>query len=118
VRELAARGAEVVPLAEPTAAAVVADLAARGVRSLLVEGGAGASGAFLDAGIWDRVVVFAAPILVGGERAVPPVAGAGIGRLQEAARLGPLRIARRGADLEISGENVECSRVLSSSVGV
>jgi diaminohydroxyphosphoribosylaminopyrimidine deaminase/5-amino-6-(5-phosphoribosylamino)uracil reductase len=117
-RELSARGAEIVPLAEPGVAAVVRDLAARGVRSLLVEGGAGVAGAFVDAGLWDRVVVFAAPLLIGGERAVPAIGGTGVGRLREAGRLGPLRIARRGADLEIAGENIECSRALSSSVGV
>ena len=51
----------------------VADLAAslralrtRGIRSLMVEGGASIASAFLDAELVDRLVIFQAPIVLGG----------------------------------------------------
>lgn len=40
-------------------------LRTRGVRSLLVEGGAGVAGALLEAAVVDRLVMFQAPILLG-----------------------------------------------------
>lgn len=113
---LAARGAEVVRLPEVTPAAVLAELRGRGCQSLLVEGGAGAAGAFLDAGLWDRAVAFVAPILLGGESARPAIGGAGIGPLAEAGRLARFEVGRRGPDLMLTGVNSECLRALSSSV--
>jgi len=110
------RGAEVVRLAAVTPAAVLADLRARGCQSLLVEGGAGAAGAFLDAGLWDRVVAFVAPLLLGGEGSRAALGGAGVARLAEAGRLARLEPARRGQDLMLTGVNRECLRALSSSV--
>lgn len=41
-------------------------LRARGIRSLLVEGGASIASAFLDAELVDRLVIFQAPIVLGG----------------------------------------------------
>ena len=114
---LAARGAEGVRLAAVTPAAVLADLRNRSCQSLLVEGGAGAAGAFVDAGLWDRVVAFVAPLVLGGDAARPAVGGAGAARLSEAVRLARLEVGRRGQDLLLSGVNSECLRALSSSVG-
>ena len=45
-------------------------LAGRGVRSLLVEGGAGLAGSLLAAGAVDRLIIFQSPILL-GEGALP-----------------------------------------------
>ena len=44
----------------------LAALRERGVRSLLVEGGAGLAGAMLDAGVVDRLIIFQAPVILGG----------------------------------------------------
>jgi diaminohydroxyphosphoribosylaminopyrimidine deaminase/5-amino-6-(5-phosphoribosylamino)uracil reductase len=41
-------------------------LRARGIRSLIVEGGASIASAFLDAELVDRLVIFQAPIVLGG----------------------------------------------------
>jgi diaminohydroxyphosphoribosylaminopyrimidine deaminase/5-amino-6-(5-phosphoribosylamino)uracil reductase len=41
-------------------------LRTRGIRSLLVEGGASIASAFLDAELVDRLVIFQAPIVLGG----------------------------------------------------
>ena len=48
-----------------------------GVRTLMVEGGAGAAGAFLSAGLVDRLLIYRAPILLGGGRRGIETAGAG-----------------------------------------
>jgi diaminohydroxyphosphoribosylaminopyrimidine deaminase / 5-amino-6-(5-phosphoribosylamino)uracil reductase len=42
-------------------------LAAEGVQSLLLEGGPTLAGAFLDAGLVDKLLVFVAPVLAGGD---------------------------------------------------
>jgi len=52
-------------------------LAERGVTRLLVEGGPQIHGAFLDAGLADRIIVFVAPKVLGGDGAPSAVAGLG-----------------------------------------
>ena len=42
-------------------------LAAEGVQSLLLEGGPTLAGAFLDAGLIDKLLLFVAPVLAGGD---------------------------------------------------
>ena len=56
-------GVEVLPAASLTEAMQV--LRARGVQSLLVEGGAALAGSLLDASLVDRLVLFQAPIILG-----------------------------------------------------
>ncbi|HVT41204.1 MAG TPA: bifunctional diaminohydroxyphosphoribosylaminopyrimidine deaminase/5-amino-6-(5-phosphoribosylamino)uracil reductase RibD [Gemmatimonadaceae bacterium] len=54
----------------------------RGVRAMLVEGGAGLSAALLAAGMVDRLIIFQSPVLL-GEGALPAFGGApGIERLR------------------------------------
>ncbi|MFF5625882.1 bifunctional diaminohydroxyphosphoribosylaminopyrimidine deaminase/5-amino-6-(5-phosphoribosylamino)uracil reductase RibD [Microbacterium sp. NPDC012755] len=48
--------------------AVVADLHARGVQSVFVEGGPTLASAFIAAGLADRVLAYVAPVLLGGRR--------------------------------------------------
>lgn len=48
--------------------AVVADLHTRGIQSVFVEGGPTLASAFIAAGLVDRVLVYLAPVLLGGER--------------------------------------------------
>ncbi|MCA1403208.1 bifunctional diaminohydroxyphosphoribosylaminopyrimidine deaminase/5-amino-6-(5-phosphoribosylamino)uracil reductase RibD [Ensifer sp. IC3342] len=60
---LEAAGAEV--LNADTIPDLLAALASRGTSSLLVEGGARAAGAFLDAGLVDRILLFTGPITIG-----------------------------------------------------
>jgi diaminohydroxyphosphoribosylaminopyrimidine deaminase/5-amino-6-(5-phosphoribosylamino)uracil reductase len=83
--------------------AVLAELHRREVRALLVEGGAAVHGAFLDAGLVDRVAVFLAPMLLGGRDAPSAVGGRGL-PLAQAARVGALSVRALGADLLIEGD--------------
>lgn len=67
-RALEARGAEVVALGDEVApAAVVADLAGRGLARMLVEGGPTLNGAWVTADVIDRVCLTVAPVVVGGD---------------------------------------------------
>jgi diaminohydroxyphosphoribosylaminopyrimidine deaminase/5-amino-6-(5-phosphoribosylamino)uracil reductase len=71
-------------------------LAARGIQSLLVEGGAAVHGAFIAAGLVDRVALFLAPKLLGGGIAV--ASGAGL-PVAKALALGPIAVRSLGTDL-------------------
>ncbi len=68
---LAAAGVETVRVARdargrPDIAAVLAELARRGITRLLVEGGARVHASFLDRGLADRLEIFVAPSVLGG----------------------------------------------------
>jgi diaminohydroxyphosphoribosylaminopyrimidine deaminase/5-amino-6-(5-phosphoribosylamino)uracil reductase len=79
----------------------------RGVQSVLVEGGATIHGAFIKAGLVDRVAVFVAPRLLGG--GVPIARGADL-PLPRALRLGPLTVRAVGDDLLITADVVQAKR--------
>jgi len=83
--------------------ALLAELFAREVRAVLVEGGGEIHGAFLDAGLVDRVAMFAAPLLIGGRGATPVVGGAGR-ELKSAVRLGGFAVTTLGDDLLIEAD--------------
>ncbi len=82
---------------------LLADLHARQIRAVLVEGGAEVHGAFLEAGLIDRVAVFVAPRLIGGRDAASMTAGAGL-TLKQALRLGPLSSRAVGEDVLIEAD--------------
>ncbi len=71
------------------------------VHSVLVEGGATVHGAFIAAGLVDRVALFLAPRLIGG--GVPIARGADL-PLAKALRLGPLSTRTVGQDLLITAD--------------
>ncbi len=71
-------------------------LAARGIQSLLVEGGAAIHGAFIAAGLVDRVALFLAPKLMGG--GLPVASGANL-PVARALPLGPISVRFLGPDL-------------------
>ncbi|WP_425581487.1 bifunctional diaminohydroxyphosphoribosylaminopyrimidine deaminase/5-amino-6-(5-phosphoribosylamino)uracil reductase RibD [Streptomyces stramineus] len=80
--------------------ALLAELHGRGVRSVLLEGGAALAGSFVAAGAVDRVVAYLAPALLG---AGPSALGdSGIGTIARALRLDVTDVARLGPDLRIT----------------
>lgn len=105
-RALEARGAEVLVCGAPDGrvdlAALLRELGRRDVLSLFVEGGGTVHGAFMDAGLVDKVLAFIAPRIVGGP-APGPVGGAGVASLAEAWRLDRTTIHRVGDDVVIEG---------------
>ena len=114
---LRAAGAEVAVLDRVEPEAVLLDLYRRGVRSVLIEGGGEVIAAFVEAGLFDRVAVDCAPLLVGGESAPGPVRGSGAPSLALAHRLDRLRCRRRGPDLILTGYRQGCLPDLLRSVG-
>jgi diaminohydroxyphosphoribosylaminopyrimidine deaminase/5-amino-6-(5-phosphoribosylamino)uracil reductase len=83
----AADGGEVVALPSSDTGlsvdAVLAELGRRRMANVLVEGGAGVLGSFLDANAADEFHIFVGPKLVGGP-APSPVAGVGVSRIADA----------------------------------
>lgn len=78
-------------------------LAREDVVSLLVEGGGGVHGRFMDAGLCDRAVFMVAPKILGGRDAVPAVGGKGPATMAGAATLDRMEVRRLGEDILISG---------------
>jgi len=74
-------------------------LAARGVLSVLVEGGAAVHGAFMEAGAVDKILAYVAPVVVVG--GPPPSVGAGVPAMADARRLGPVTVRRFDDDVLI-----------------
>jgi diaminohydroxyphosphoribosylaminopyrimidine deaminase/5-amino-6-(5-phosphoribosylamino)uracil reductase len=77
----------------------LARLAGEEVQSLLLEGGPTLAGAFLRAGLIDKLLLFIAPKLVGGDDAPPLFAGPGARSLAEAFPVGELEVEPVGDDL-------------------
>ncbi|KDA06478.1 DeoR faimly transcriptional regulator [Microbacterium sp. CH12i] len=78
-------------------AAVVADLHARGIQSIFVEGGPTLASAFIAAGLADRVLAYVAPVLLGGGRVA--LTDIGVSTIAEARRLAVDEWVPLGADL-------------------
>ncbi|MCL0096997.1 bifunctional diaminohydroxyphosphoribosylaminopyrimidine deaminase/5-amino-6-(5-phosphoribosylamino)uracil reductase RibD [Dehalococcoidia bacterium] len=78
-------------------------LGKRDITSVLVEGGGLLLGSLFDLGLVDKVLVFIAPIIVGGREAITAVAGEGVTSMAEALRLKQIRIERVGDDIMVSG---------------
>jgi diaminohydroxyphosphoribosylaminopyrimidine deaminase/5-amino-6-(5-phosphoribosylamino)uracil reductase len=108
-RELEACGVrvEVVPPvaggSAPDLHCVLKRLGAMKITSLLVEGGATVNWACLQAGVVDKVWLFYAPRILGGDRSVPLVGGEGFGAVADAARLHDLTLHRYGEDFALEG---------------
>jgi diaminohydroxyphosphoribosylaminopyrimidine deaminase/5-amino-6-(5-phosphoribosylamino)uracil reductase len=79
--------------------ALLAALHARGVRSVLLEGGATLAGAFVAARAVDRVTAYLAPALLGAGPAA--LADAGIATIADVLRLTVTGIERIGPDLRV-----------------
>lgn len=82
--------------------ALMALLGARGVLSLLVEGGGVLHGGLFAAGLVDKVHAIIAPKIVGGS-AYPAVAGPGAARMADAVTLRDIETIRLGDDVAFVG---------------
>jgi riboflavin biosynthesis pyrimidine reductase len=87
---------EVVHLEDPTPAAVLHDLRARGIRALLCEGGPTLAGALVTSRLVDELFLTLAPLLTGDEDEHNIVAG---GRLPAPTGLELLWVLRSGSEL-------------------
>ena len=74
-----------------------------GITSVLVEGGGGLNASILKEGIVDKVTLFLAPLIIGGESAPGVVGGPGIKSLKQALNINRLTVTPVGADWMIEG---------------
>jgi diaminohydroxyphosphoribosylaminopyrimidine deaminase/5-amino-6-(5-phosphoribosylamino)uracil reductase len=82
---------------------LMAALGEQKVTSVLVEGGGILFGSLFDRGLVDKVIVFIAPIIIGGAEARTAVAGSGVDKVADSFRLERVRVERFGDDLAVSG---------------
>jgi len=92
LERLRERGVEVTVLPETAdgrvdLGALMAELGQRGVLAVLVEGGGNLTASLVASGMVDRMLVFVAPVIVGGATAPTPVGGVGAARLADAWRV-------------------------------
>jgi len=78
-------------------------LGARGVLTVLIEGGGVLHGSFFDQRLVDKVHAVIAPMIIGGANAPTAVAGAGAARMADALRLRDVTVERLGEDLLVTG---------------
>jgi diaminohydroxyphosphoribosylaminopyrimidine deaminase / 5-amino-6-(5-phosphoribosylamino)uracil reductase len=108
---LEAAGAEVIVAPGENEGARVrsalSELGARGIQSLLLEGGPHLAGAFLDAGEIDEVRLFVAPMLVGGRHARVPLEGQGVEAIDAARRALTCEVERVHDDVLIRARMTE-----------
>lgn len=97
VRVLAERGGHV------DLAALMDALGERGVLSVLIEGGGELVAGALEADVVDRMMLFYAPLIIGGRNAVPGVAGIGAQQVADAVRLRDVSTRQVGADMLVTG---------------
>ena len=109
---LETRGATVITLPVVEPAAVLADLYGRGIQSVLVEGGGEVLASFVASGLYDRVMVDCAPLLIGGKGAPGPLAGEGFAELDLAARLEGFEAGKQGGDLILTALRKGCLEAL------
>ncbi len=76
-------------------------LGKRDVQDVLIEGGSKIAWAVVEAGLADRLVLYVAPKLIGGEDAPGIVGGAGISNLADAIPLTIREVSRIGDDLKV-----------------
>ena len=113
-RDLEAAGAEVrLTSADGQGRVALAEaldlLAARGVRRLLVEGGAKVLTSFLQAGLAQRAEIEIAPLWLGAP-ATLGLGELGVGQLTQAPRLERVEVARLGQNVLVRGDIVYATR--------
>lgn len=74
-----------------------------GFLSVMIEGGAEINASALQEGIVDKLLLFLAPILIGGKSTPTAVGGQGIETLRQARRVRDVRVERFGDDILIQG---------------
>ncbi|MHB0937383.1 MAG: bifunctional diaminohydroxyphosphoribosylaminopyrimidine deaminase/5-amino-6-(5-phosphoribosylamino)uracil reductase RibD [Armatimonadota bacterium] len=83
--------------------ALLAALGEREIVSLMVESGGTFAAALLAAGGVQKLRLYQAPLLIGGETAVPALGGLGVARLADAPRLYNITWKRIGEDFRVEG---------------
>lgn len=83
--------------------ALMTALADLEIDSILLEGGGNLNAAALQAGIVDKVLLFIAPKIIGGENAITLVEGSGITLMKDAISLQQMTFSKCGEDILVEG---------------
>ena len=78
-------------------------LGQRQITNVLVEGGASLLGSFFDRSLVDKVMVFIAPIVIGGDKARTAIGGKGVDKVVNSLKLERMKTKRFDGDLMITG---------------
>ena len=89
--------------------ALMKQLGAQEIDSVLIEGGAALHWSALQQGLVQRVQVYIAPKLFGGSAAKSPIGGLGVAEPTDAFRLSAPTVTRLGDDLLLESEVLPCS---------
>lgn len=79
------------------------ELTKLGITSILIEGGAQVHASILKEKLADKIYLFVAPKIIGGDKALGPVAELGINYLQEALPFKLQKVKRLGEDVLLEG---------------
>jgi diaminohydroxyphosphoribosylaminopyrimidine deaminase/5-amino-6-(5-phosphoribosylamino)uracil reductase len=100
---LSSEGLEIVATAgRVDLGALLGELHARGIASLLVEGGSAVHSEFIARGLWQKMVLFIAPMLIGGASAPAIFGGEAVAKLTDAYRFRFDAAERIGGDLMVT----------------
>ena len=103
LKEMEDQGVEIAKTSDRDLLPLLDELGKRGLQSLLVEGGAGIAGEFIDAGLVNKATFFIAPKIVGSVEAPSAVKGIGVELMRDAHTLRDVIISQRGDDIEVTG---------------
>jgi diaminohydroxyphosphoribosylaminopyrimidine deaminase/5-amino-6-(5-phosphoribosylamino)uracil reductase len=107
IKEFEARGIEILITKEHKGRVDLQELCKGFVKqritSLLLEGGGNLNASFLEQELVDKVLCFVAPRIIGGERAITPVEGKGIGMMKDSLMLQNVSVSKIGQDVLIEG---------------
>jgi len=90
----------------PDLTAILKHLASQGYLSLLLEGGGGLHASFFELQLTQELVLYQAPVVIGGDRAVNLWHGRGVDRISQALRLQNIQRRKMGEDQMIRGRVV------------
>lgn len=107
IRQAQAKGAQILVLparnGRVSLHACLAELGKQGITSVLIEGGSEVNASAVRAGLVNRVALFIAPTLLGGQDAKGLIGGLAPKRLAQALPLDDIRIQPLGRDLLLEG---------------
>lgn len=108
VRRLSGSPAEVITAGKNSVSLrpLLRKLLARGIRTLLVEGGAAVNWEFVRQGLFDELVLTVSPRIIAGTTSVPLVGGDGFGRISNSPRLRLISARRLGNHVVLSYKKV------------
>jgi len=101
--DLADKGVEIVNTDPTDLKGVLDTLGRRSIQSVLVEGGAAVAASFIDVRLVNKITVFIAPKIIGGNEAPTAVGGQGVDQMTDALELEKVEVVQRGRDIEVTG---------------